>query len=455
MFGKLLIANRGEIAIRIQRACRALGIRTVAVHSTADSDARFIREADQAVCIGPAPAARSYLNQPAILMAALATGAEAIHPGYGFLSENADFAERVQQAGLVFVGPSPAAIRTMGDKIAAKETMRAACVPCVPGPQSALPDDVEVVEAIAADIGYPVMIKAVAGGGGRGMRRVERHEDLPPAVASAREEARRAFGNPDIYIEKFLTAPRHVEIQVLCDAHGTNLWLGSRDCSMQRHHQKVLEESPPPGIPDTTLARLGDRCVEACRNLGYRGAGTFEFLYENDLFAFIEMNTRLQVEHPVTEATTGVDIVQALIRIAAGEPLGMSQTDVSPTGHAIECRINAEDPVTFAPSPGVVTEWSPPGESGIRVDSFLHAGARVPPYYDSLIAKVIVHAPDRDAAIRRMQSALSSMRIEGIRTNVALHRVILADQRFRDAELDIHLLENRIVADASAVGAAA
>jgi acetyl-CoA carboxylase biotin carboxylase subunit len=444
MFSKLLIANRGEIAIRIQRACRTLGVRTVAVHSTADSQASFVQQADEAVCIGPASATGSYLNQAAILLAAEATGAEAIHPGYGFLSENADFAERVEAAGLSFVGPASSTIRIMGDKIAAKRAMLAAGVPCVPGPDSALPDDPAAVHAIARTIGYPVIVKAVGGGGGRGMRRVASEADLDAAVASAREEARNAFGQPALYIEKFLATPRHVEIQVLCDNHGTALWLGDRDCSMQRNHQKVLEEAPAPGIPRDEVAAVGERCVEACRRLGYRGVGTFEFLYENGLFAFIEMNTRLQVEHPVTEATTGLDIVQAQIRVAAGEKLSLTQQDIALNGHAIECRINAEDPFTFDPSPGLVTGWTPP--EGVRVDTYLREGERVSPHYDSLFAKVIVHAPTRDAAIDSMQVALASMRIDGIRTNIPLQETILADEQFRSGELDIHLLEARLAA---------
>ena len=446
MFRSLLIANRGEVAIRIQHACRALGVRSIAVHSTADRNARFVTEADEAVCIGPPAAAASYLNQAAILLAAEATHAEAIHPGYGFLSENAAFAERVEAAGVVFVGPPAAVIRTMGNKIAAKRAMRAAGVPCVAGPDTALPEDPQMARAVAQAIGYPVIVKAVGGGGGRGMRRVHAETDLDAAIAAAREEARHAFGQPALYIERFLTTPRHVEIQVLCDAHGTALWLGDRDCSMQRSHQKVLEEAPAPGIARELVAELGERCAEACRQMGYRGAGTFEFLYEDGRFAFIEMNTRLQVEHPVTEMTTGIDIVLAQLRIAAGEPLGLRQADIAMAGHAIECRINAEDAFTFVPSPGLVSGWTPPAGEGVRVDTYLQAGSTVSPHYDSLIAKVIAHAPDRDAALSRMQGALAAMRVEGIRTNIALQQAILADDRFRRGALDIHLLETWLAA---------
>ena len=441
MFDKVLIANRGEIALRIQRACHELGVRTVAVHSEADRDARHVRLADEAVCIGPAAPARSYLNQAAILLAAEITGAQAIHPGYGFLSENAGFAERVEEAGLVFIGPGPEAIRTMGDKVAAKRAMRDAGVPCVPGPDGALPEDGADVRSIAEAIGYPVIIKASGGGGGRGMRIVRTAAELPDAVAVTREEARRAFGNPELYIEKFLEHPRHVEIQVLCDAFGNALWLGSRDCSMQRRHQKVIEEAPAPGIPPESIAQVGERCAEACRRIGYRGAGTFEFLYEDGAFFFIEMNTRLQVEHPVTEMTSGIDIVQEQIRVAAGEPLRIRQADIAVAGHSIECRINAEDPYACTPCPGRITRWDLPGGNGVRIDSHASVGHVVPRHYDSLIAKLIVHAPTREQALTRMRRALQEMCVEGVITNLALHREILQDAGFCAGEFTIHHLE--------------
>ncbi|WP_321782047.1 acetyl-CoA carboxylase biotin carboxylase subunit [Burkholderia pyrrocinia] len=446
MFDKVLIANRGEIALRIQRACRELGLRTVAVHSEADAGARYVRLADQALCIGPAAPDRSYLNQEAILLAARVSGAGAIHPGYGFLSENAAFAEQVEAAGLAFIGPTAESIRTMGDKVAAKRAMRAAGVPCVPGPDGSLPDDPDEILKIAAEIGYPVIVKASGGGGGRGMRVVHAAAQLLDAVAVTREEARRAFGKPELYVEKFLEHPRHVEIQVLCDRHGTALWLGSRDCSLQRRHQKVLEEAPAPHIDPGLIREVGERCADACRQIGYRGAGTFEFLFENGRFYFIEMNTRLQVEHPVTEAITGIDIVREQIRIAQGHALTWTQADLRSAGHALECRINAEDPFTFAPCPGRIVEWEVPGGNGIRVDSHLSAGHVVPPYYDSLIAKVVTHGATRDEAIARMRVALSEMRIEGIRTNVPLHRAILDDPAFGDGGVDIHHLERWLAA---------
>lgn len=441
MFNKVLIANRGEIALRIMRACHELGADTVAVYSEADRDAKHVRLADQAICIGPAAPARSYLNQAAILLAAEATGAQAIHPGYGFLSENASFSERIEAAGLAFIGPKPDAIRTMGDKVAAKRAMREAGVPCVPGPDGALPEDEETIREIADEIGYPVIIKASGGGGGRGMRVVHNAEELADAVSVTREEARRAFGNPELYVEKFLEHPRHVEIQVLCDTHGNALWLGSRDCSMQRRNQKVVEEAPAPGIAQDLIAFVGQRCVEACKKIGYHGAGTFEFLYENGAFFFIEMNTRLQVEHPVTEMTSGVDIVQEQIRIAAGESLRIGQSDIKAHGHSIECRINAEDPYTFMPSPGLITRWDIPGGNGVRVDSHAAAGYVVPPYYDSLIAKLIVHGQTREDAIVRMRAALREMQVEGISTNIPLQREILGDPTFGSGEFDIHHLE--------------
>ena len=441
MFDTVLIANRGEIALRIQRACRALGLRTVVVHSEADRDAVYVRRADQALCIGPAAPGQSYLNQAAILFAAQVSGAQAIHPGYGFLSENAGFVAKVEQAGLAFIGPSAECIRTMGDKVAAKRAMRAAGVPCVPGPEGSLPDDPAAIQRIAHEIGYPVIVKAAGGGGGRGMRVVREPAGLLDALALTREEARRAFGNPEVYIEKFLLHPRHVEIQVLADNFGNALWLGSRDCSLQRRHQKVLEEAPAPGIAAELIAAVGERCAAACRQVGYCGVGTFEFLYENGAFFFIEMNTRLQVEHPVTEMTTGIDIVQQQIRVARGERLAFTQADVGCHGHALECRINAEDAETFAPSPGRITGWELPGGCGVRVDSHAGAGYRVPPYYDSMIAKLIVHGSTRDDALARLRLALAEMRVEGIATNLPLHRRIVLDEGFAAGGVDIHHLE--------------
>jgi acetyl-CoA carboxylase biotin carboxylase subunit len=449
MFDSVLIANRGEIALRIQRACRALGLRTVAAHSEADRDAPHVRGADVAVCIGPAAAARSYLDPAAILLAAEATGARAIHPGYGFLSENADFAEAVTRAGLVFIGPKADCIRTMGDKVAAKRAMLQAGVPCVPGPGEGLPDDIAEVRRIVSELGYPVILKAAGGGGGRGMR-VVTEEGLAEALDVTSEEARRAFGNPEIYVEKFLTRPRHVEIQVLADRHGGAVWLGSRDCSLQRRHQKVLEEAPAPGLDPALVAEIGERCAEACRQIGYEGAGTFEFLYEDGVFAFIEMNTRVQVEHPITEETTGIDIVREGIRVAQGLPLSFRQEDVACRGHAFEARINAEDPATFAPSPGTVTRFEMPGGPGIRIDSHMAAGARVPPYYDSLIAKIIAHGATRDEALTRLRAALAEARIEGVATNLPLHARIVADGGFAAGGVDIHHLERMLKGDAEA-----
>ncbi|GAB7528754.1 acetyl-CoA carboxylase biotin carboxylase subunit [Pseudomonas sp. 3A(2025)] len=442
MFDTVLIANRGEIALRILRACKGLGLKTVAVYSEADRDASYVQQADDAVCIGPAAPGQSYLNQSALLYAARLTGAQAIHPGYGFLSENAGFAERIAEQGLTFIGPSAACIRTMGDKVAAKRAMRLAGVPCVPGPDSALPNDPQAVLAIADDIGYPVIVKAAGGGGGRGMRVVHEAGQLLDAIAITGEEARRAFGNPELYIEKFLGTPRHVEIQVLCDAYGHALWLGSRDCSMQRRHQKVLEEAPAPGIDPALIARVGERCAEACRQIGYQGVGTFEFLFEHGEFYFIEMNTRLQVEHPVTEATSGIDIVQQQIRMAMGERLTLTQADIGVHGHSLECRINAEDPRSFMPTPGLVTRWVVPGGFGVRVDSHVSQGYRVPPYYDSMVAKVITHGATRAEALARMRLALSEMQVEGIATNIELHRDILEDPVFCAGDMDIHHLEH-------------
>ena len=442
MFDKVLIANRGEIALRIQRACQGLGIKTVVVHSEADRDAQYVKNADQALCIGPAAPGQSYLNQAALLFAAKVSGAQAIHPGYGFLSENAGFAERIEAAGLTFIGPSAACIRTMGDKVAAKRAMRESGVPCVPGPDSVMPTDEASIQAIARDIGYPVIVKAAGGGGGRGMRVVRQAHDLIEAINLTREEARLAFGNPELYIEKFLDHPRHVEIQVLCDAYGHAIWLGGRDCSLQRRHQKVLEEAPAPGIYPQLIASVGERCAAACRQIGYRGVGTFEFLYEDGEFFFIEMNTRLQVEHPVTEMTTGIDIVQQQLRMARGEVLSLRQQDVQLNGHSLECRINAEDPQTFMPTPGLVQRWEVPGGFGVRVDSHVTTGYRVPPYYDSMVAKVITHGATRDEALARMRLALGEMCVEGITTNIPLHLAILDDPGFCAGGVDIHHLEH-------------
>ena len=442
MFDKVLIANRGEIALRIQRACQGLGIKTVVVHSEADRDAQYVKNADQALCIGPAAPGQSYLNQAALLFAAKVSGAQAIHPGYGFLSENAGFAERIEAAGLTFIGPSAACIRTMGDKVAAKRAMRESGVPCVPGPDSVMPTDDASIQAIARDIGYPVIVKAASGGGGRGMRVVREAHDLIEAINLTREEARLAFGNPELYIEKFLDHPRHVEIQVLCDAYGHAVWLGGRDCSLQRRHQKVLEEAPAPGIDPQLIANVGERCAAACRQIGYRGVGTFEFLYEDGEFFFIEMNTRLQVEHPVTEMTTGIDIVQQQLRMARGEVLSLRQEDVQLNGHSLECRINAEDPQTFMPTPGLVQRWEVPGGFGVRVDSHVTTGYRVPPYYDSMVAKVITHGATRDEALARMRLALGEMCVEGITTNIPLHLAILDDPGFCAGGVDIHHLEH-------------
>ena len=444
MFEKILIANRGEIALRVQRACRELGIKTVVVHSQADTEAKYVKLADESVCIGPPPSRDSYLNVPAIISAAEVTDAEAIHPGYGFLSENADFAERVEKSGFVFIGPRPDSIRLMGDKVSAKEAMIKAGVPVVPGSEGALPDDPKEVSRIARSIGYPVIVKAAGGGGGRGMRVVHTEAALPNAVAMTRSEAQAAFNNPSVYLEKLLENPRHIEIQVLADEYRNAVYLGERDCSMQRRHQKILEEGPAPGISRRLLDRIGTRCADACRKIGYRGAGTFEFLYENGEFFFIEMNTRVQVEHPVTELITGIDIVQEQIRIAAGEKLRFRQRDIELHGHAIECRINAENAYTFTPSPGRITAWHPPGGPGIRVDSHVYANYFVPPNYDSMIAKVLAYGDTRDQAIRRMRIALSEMAIEGIQTNLALHRELLADARFVTGGTSIHYLEQKL-----------
>ena len=444
MFEKILIANRGEIALRIQRACREMGIKTVVVHSEADRDAKYVKLADESVCIGPAPSNLSYLSMPAIISAAEVTDAQAIHPGYGFLSENADFAERVEQSGFVFIGPRAESIRLMGDKVSAKQAMIKTGVPCVPGSEGALPDDPKEIVQTARKVGYPVIIKAAGGGGGRGMRVVHTEAALLNAVTMTKAEAGAAFGNPEVYMEKFLENPRHVEIQILADQHGSAIWLGERDCSMQRRHQKVLEEAPAPGIPRKTIQKIGDRCAEACRKIGYRGAGTFEFLYENGEFYFIEMNTRVQVEHPVTEMITGIDIVQEQIRIAFGEKLRFKQADIEIKGHSIECRINAEDPFKFTPSPGRIATWHTPGGPGIRVDSHAYAGYFVPPNYDSMIGKVISYGATREQAIKRMQIALSEMVVEGIQTNIALHRELMIDARFIEGGTNIHYLEHKL-----------
>ena len=444
MFEKILIANRGEIALRIQRACREMGIKTVVVHSEADREAKYVKLADESVCIGPPPSAQSYLSMPAIISAAEVTDAEAIHPGYGFLSENADFAERVEQSGFVFIGPRSDSIRMMGDKVSAKQAMIKAGVPCVPGSEGALPDDPKIIVQTARRIGYPVIIKAAGGGGGRGMRVVHTEAALLNAVTMTKTEAGTAFGNPEVYMEKYLENPRHVEIQVLADEFKSAIWLGERDCSMQRRHQKVIEEAPAPGIPRKLIEKIGDRCAEACRKIGYRGAGTFEFLYENGEFYFIEMNTRIQVEHPVTEMITGIDLVQEQIRIAAGERLRFKQRDIILKGHAIECRINAEDPFKFIPSPGRITAWHAPGGPGIRVDSHAYAGYFVPPNYDSMVGKVIAYGITREQAIKRMQIALSEMVVEGIQTNIPLHRELMVDGRFIEGGTNIHYLEQKL-----------
>ena len=446
MFEKILIANRGEIALRIQRACRELGIKTVVVHSTADTEAKYVKLADESVCIGPPASTESYLNVPAIISAAEVTDAEAIHPGYGFLSENAAFAERVEKSGFVFIGPRPETISMMGDKVSAKDAMKAAGVPCVPGSEGALPDDPKEIVKIARSIGYPVIIKASGGGGGRGMRVVHTEAALLNAVTMTRTEAGAAFGNPTVYMEKFLENPRHIEIQVLTDSFKNAVYLGERDCSMQRRHQKVIEEAPAADINRRAIARVGERCAEACRKINYRGAGTFEFLYENGEFYFIEMNTRVQVEHPVTELVTGIDIVQAQIRIAAGEKLWLRQRDIELRGHAIECRINAEDPFKFTPSPGKILTYHPPGGPGIRVDTHMYQGYTVPPNYDSMIGKVIAYGDTRDQAIRRMRIALSEMAVEGIKTNIHLHQELMQDANFAKGGTSIHYLEAKLAA---------
>ncbi len=444
MFEKILIANRGEIALRVQRACRELGIKTVAVHSEADKDAKYVKLADESVCIGPAQSNLSYLNIPAVISAAEVTDAEAIHPGYGFLSENADFAERVEQSGFVFIGPKAETIRLMGDKVSAKEAMKKAGIPCVPGSDGELPDDPDTMRAIAKKVGYPVIIKAAGGGGGRGMRVVHTEAALVNAVNMTKAEAETAFGNPVVYMEKYLENPRHIEIQVLADQFGNAVYLGDRDCSMQRRHQKVIEEAPSPNLPSRVRDKIGERCADACRKIKYRGAGTFEFLYENGEFYFIEMNTRLQVEHTVTEMITGLDLVQQQIFVAAGQKLNLRQKDIHLNGHAIECRINAEDPYNFVPSPGTIERFHMPGGPGVRIDTHAYGGYVVPPHYDSMICKLITHGATREQAIARMRIALSELFVQGIKTNVPLHADLMADAAFHQGGTSIHYLEEKL-----------
>ncbi|NCV64229.1 MAG: acetyl-CoA carboxylase biotin carboxylase subunit [Betaproteobacteria bacterium] len=441
MFKKILIANRGEIALRIQRACKELGVEAVVVYSEADRDAKYVKLAEEAVCIGPAASAQSYLNMPAIISAAEVTDAQAIHPGYGFLSENADFAERVEKSGFVFIGPTPDSIRMMGDKVSAKQAMIKAGVPCVPGSDGELPDDPAQIRRIGKAVGYPVIIKAAGGGGGRGMRVVHNEAALIHAVQTTKAEAGAAFGNPAVYMEKFLQNPRHIEIQILADNFKNAIYLGERDCSMQRRHQKVIEEAPAPGIARKLIERIGERCVAACKKMGYRGAGTFEFLYENGEFYFIEMNTRVQVEHPVTEFITGVDIVKTQIMTASGMKLPYTQRQIEIKGHAIECRVNAEDPFKFTPSPGRITMWHPPGGPGVRVDSHVYTNYFVPSNYDSMIGKIIVHGDNREHALARMRTALGETVVEGISTNIALHKAMMEDPGFISGGTNIHYLE--------------
>ena len=444
MFEKILIANRGEIALRILRACREMGIKTVAVYSQADADAKYVKLSDEAVCIGPAASNLSYLNVPAIISAAEVTDAQAIHPGYGFLSENADFAERVEKSGFTFIGPRADTIRLMGDKVSAKVAMKKAGVPCVPGSDGALSDDPTEIREIARKIGYPVIVKAAGGGGGRGMRVVHTEAAIINSVAMTKAEAGAAFGNPTVYMEKYLETPRHVEVQVLSDQHGNAIHLWDRDCSLQRRNQKVVEEAPAPGIPQRLREKMGQRCADACKKIGYRGAGTFEFLYENEEFFFIEMNTRLQVEHTVTEMITGLDLVQEQIKIAFGEKLKIKQRNVQSNGHAIECRINAEDPYTFMPSPGTISRFHLPGGPGVRIDTHAYGGYKVPPNYDSMIGKLICYGSSRGQAIARMQIALSEILIEGINTNIPLHRDLMNDLAFKEGGVNIHYLENKL-----------
>ncbi|MHC9512151.1 acetyl-CoA carboxylase biotin carboxylase subunit [Kangiella sp. M94] len=447
MLEKVVIANRGEIALRILRACRELGIKTVAVHSTADEDLMHVRLADESVCIGPASAQLSYLNIPAIISAAEITDAVGIHPGYGFLAENADFAEQVEQSGFTFIGPKADTIRLMGDKVSAIASMKKAGVPCVPGSDGPLGNNEKENIAMAKRIGYPVIIKAAGGGGGRGMRVVRQESELVKAIELTKAEAGSAFNNDMVYMEKFLENPRHIEIQVLADSHGNAIYLGERDCSMQRRHQKVVEEAPAPGISEQMRRHIGERCVQACKEIGYRGAGTFEFLYEKGEFFFIEMNTRVQVEHPVTELITGVDIIKEQLRIASNQPLSFKQEDIKLNGHSIECRINAEDPDTFIPSPGVIQRYHAPGGPGIRIDSHIYATYKVPPYYDSMIGKLITHGETREVAIARMQMALEEIVIDGIKTNIPLQKRILADANFQKGGTNIHYLEQHMFSE--------
>jgi acetyl-CoA carboxylase biotin carboxylase subunit len=444
MFEKILIANRGEIALRVQRACREMGIKTVTVHSEADKEAKYVKLADESVCIGPAASTLSYLNIPAVISAAEVTDAQAIHPGYGFLSENADFAERVEQSGFTFIGPKAETIRLMGDKVSAKEAMKKAGIPCVPGSDGELSDDPAIMKATAKKVGYPVIIKAAGGGGGRGMRVVHTEAALVNAVNMTKAEAESFFGNPVVYMEKFLGNPRHIEIQVLADKFGNAVYLGDRDCSMQRRHQKVVEEAPSPLLATKLRNKIGERCAEACRKIGYHGAGTFEFLYENGEFFFIEMNTRLQVEHTVTEMITGIDLVRQQINIAAGKKLGLRQKDVQLNGHSIECRINAEDPYTFVPSPGKIHRFHMPGGPGVRIDTHAYGGYTVSPHYDSMICKLITYGATREQAIARMRIALSEMSVQGIKTNIALHVDLMDDAAFHLGGTSIHHLEEKL-----------
>lgn len=445
MFKKVLIANRGEIALRIHRACKELGIKTVAIYSKADADLMHVRFADEAVCIGPSNSAESYLSIPSVISAAEITDAEAIHPGYGFLAENADFAEQVETSGFVFIGPKHDTIQLMGNKVSAIKAMQKAGIPCNPGSGGPLSNDDEKNLKIARDIGFPVIIKAAGGGGGRGMRVVHQESELVNSIAMTKTEAAAAFGNSEVYMEKFLQHPRHIEFQVLGDGQGHAIYLGERDCSIQRRHQKVIEEAPAPGITAEQRKKIGERCVKACIEMGYKSAGTFEFLYENGEFYFIEMNTRIQVEHPVTEMITGIDIVKEQILIAAGEPLRLRQEDVVIKGHAIECRINAEDPKTFVPSPGTVSLYHAPGGFGVRMDSHLYSGYKVPPYYDSLIGKLITYGPTREIALARMHNALQELVIDGIKTNIPLHQLLIEDPEFRHGGVDIHYLEKQFL----------
>lgn len=444
MLEKVLIANRGEIALRILRACKELGIKTVAVHSTVDRNLKHVLLADETICIGPAPSPQSYLNIPALIAAAEVTNAQAIHPGYGFLAERADFAQQVEESGLIFIGPRPESIRLMGDKVSAIEAMKKAGVPCVPGSDGAVGDDDEVNKAIAKRIGYPIIVKAAGGGGGRGMRVVRSEAELIESIAMTKNEAGAAFGNDMVYMEKFLENPRHIEIQVLADGQGNAIHLGERDCSMQRRHQKVVEEAPAPGITQELRDFIGGRCVQACIDLNYRGAGTFEFLFEDGEFYFIEMNTRIQVEHPVTEMITGVDLIKEQLRIASGMPLSIKQSDIVIRGHAVECRINAEDAKTFIPSPGTITRFHPPGGNGVRWDSHIYADYTVPPNYDSMVGKLITYGENRDIAIARMRNALSELLVGGIKTNIELHKLIMTDENFNKGGTNIHYLEHKL-----------